>query len=170
MSERILVLDATVLINFAATGRLALLGGVGHCVLTPVVQTEVTHPREQAAIAAALEASWIRPVFPTSAELRRSAQLMEYVGPGEAEAAAVAEARGWVMATDDGAARGRFRGLKVRLAYTGTVGILARLVEAGTLTIGEADRALHEMVEEGYRSPVVSIGVLLSDIPTEELD
>lgn len=65
---------------------------------------------------------------------------------------------GYVL-TDDRAARKTARLLGVRLS--GTLGVLARLVDAGRISVAEADQLLGAMLRSGYRSPISSISELL---------
>lgn len=89
-------------------------------------------------------------------------EIAAAVDAGEAEALATAIQRNGMFASDDGAARrlAEERGVP----YTGSIGILADLVRRGTLSVSEADDWLETwIVQNGYYSPIESVGELLDD-------
>jgi predicted nucleic acid-binding protein len=63
------------------------------------------------------------------------------------------------LATDDLAARRLAQGREVPL--TGTCGILIALVRNDALSLAEANDALLEMIQRGYRSPVGNLDELV---------
>lgn len=82
-------------------------------------------------------------------------QFARQLDPGEAECLSVALSRNCRFLSDDFAAR-RTAELK-GLAVSGTLGVLARLIDAGLLSLAEADDLLAQMIDHGYRSPVRSL-------------
>ena len=59
--------------------------------------------------------------------------------------------RGWLVVTDDRAARQALR--RKGNLFSGTLGVLKLAVESNLVTLGEANSLLHEMIQAGYRSP-----------------
>lgn len=88
-------------------------------------------------------------------------ELARQLDRGEAECLTVALSRNCSLLSDDFAARrmAKLKGLPV----AGTLGVLASLVEAGLLSLTEADDLLAQMIDHGYRSPVRSLENLLAD-------
>jgi predicted nucleic acid-binding protein len=86
-------------------------------------------------------------------------ELSSSLGLGEASCLSVAISRGFVLATDDLAARREAAKRGVRL--TGTLGVLIRLVREGHLSLTAANDILRQMIAWRYRSPVTSLDDLL---------
>ena len=63
--------------------------------------------------------------------------------------------RGCRFLTDDRDARELAR--RLRIPLSGTLGVLARLIDIGCLRLEEADALLAQMIAAGYRSPVPSL-------------
>lgn len=103
----------------------------------------------------ALDWTWL-PVWelePT--DLTRYRQLFISVNAGEAACLTMAVERGCRVFTADRDARKLARHLQIPLS--GTLGVLARLVDSDYLVIGEAAQLLRTMITAGYRSPVTSL-------------
>jgi len=156
-----IVVDNTVLTNFALVGRIDLLrvaiGGRNPCT-TPAVKKEFDEGADRG-LFAPTDIQWLPVVSLTPDEVSRLENLSQGFGDGEAECIVVALARGALLATDDLKTRKHVQqsGGKV----TGTLGILKGLVEDGHLSIEEGDRVLRAMIEEGYFSPVDSLTRLI---------
>jgi predicted nucleic acid-binding protein len=90
-----------------------------------------------------------------AAEMPHYRQFLHRLNAGEAACLAMAIHRGCRVITDDRDAREFAHRLRVPLS--GTLGVLVRLVDIGTLSLKEADAFLARMVAAGYRSPVVSL-------------
>ena len=158
------IFDTTALSNFAAAGRIDLLGkryggkafttvevvdelnkGVkaGYSHLGSVVQQIETNNPE----------GWIHIVVSNSVteQLLRS-QFDQFLGPGEASCLALAISRQMILVTDDLAARRLAEKRKVSL--TGTLGILIAMVRQKAFSLEEANAMLIEMIHQNYRSPV----------------
>jgi predicted nucleic acid-binding protein len=103
---------------------------------------------------------WLARVAITPDERMQFETFHEHLGEGEAACLAVAKTRGYRLATDDKDARRLARQLGISL--TGTIGILAILVKQDQLPLVEGDRFLHEMIASGYRSPLATLGDILS--------
>ncbi len=159
------VVDNTVLSNFCRIGRLDLLNALFDKVyVTYEVREEVLRGQEegygfllQAAneIRAGADA-WLELVgFQSSTEEEAFRRFVETLGYGEASCLTLAQSRGWLILTDD--LRARHLARRSGLALTGTLGILALLVEKGVLDLASGDEVLHQMIAEGYRSPNSSL-------------
>jgi predicted nucleic acid-binding protein len=106
---RIVVTDANIIINLIHAGRLALPGALPpyEFVVPEGVMSEIVDPVQREALEAAITAGHLRRETMTApAELMRYAELREIVGKGEAACLALAESRGWLVASDE---KRRFR-------------------------------------------------------------
>ena len=151
------VLDATVLSNFAYTDDLSLLDALPARVVT--VETVISELR--AGVEDGYEflerATSAIDVVDVESEF---SDLPTDLDPGETHALHVAREHDGTLATDDLAARGAARTLGMPL--TGSVGILVRLVLRDDLTVDEADATLSRWINEvQYHSPVESIREVL---------
>jgi len=103
----------------------------------------------------AVDWTWLLRLELTPAERARADVFSQKLGSGESACIAVAEARGGFVLTDDLAAR-RLAGT-LNLTVIGTLGALDRIVQAGIMTLEQADDLLTEMILRGYRSPISSL-------------
>ncbi len=106
---RVVVTDANVLINLIHVGRLDLLARLPdfEFVVPPEVEAEVAIPEQAAVLKRALDAEEIRrEAFMGTEELGIYAELVQVLGKGESACLAMAEVRGWLVASDE---RRRFR-------------------------------------------------------------
>lgn len=155
VSEAPTVLDTTVLSNFAAVDRIGLLTELPRVATTPVVRDELragadTHQYLTVALDALGED--VPVCSPTKPESELESELTERIDPGEAQALAVAEARGGTIVTDDGDARSLAR--RHDVPVTGSIGVLVRSVERGNLEFDAADQSLKRWIDEyGFRAP-----------------
>ena len=158
----IALLDTTLLSNFAQVRRPDLLrAALGlEAATTPAVLGEL-RAGESLELVPACDWSWLQVLEPTDDERRTAFELARQLDPGEAECLAVALSRNCRFLSDDFAAR-RTAELK-GLTVSGTLGVLVRLVEAGQLSLAEADESLAQMIDQGYRSPVRSLESLQAD-------
>jgi predicted nucleic acid-binding protein len=155
------LLDNTVLSNFSIVCRpdlvrLALAEQVG------ATEQALQEMQEGVAIdkIPACDWDWLARVILTPAEQPHFETLHECLGAGEASSLAVAQERGYRLATDDKDARRLARQLGISL--TGTIGILGMLVRKDEISLIEGDRLLREMVAAGYHSPVSTLEDVLS--------
>lgn len=158
-SPGFLLLDTTVLSNFASVGELTLLREVLkrkelQPLITPQVQVEFQRGVEKG-LFADTDISWIEVIELTEQEAQTFRRLQEVFGQGEAACLAVALERNLPLATDDMMARdvARRRGVII----TGTLGILGWAVKSGLLSLARGDEILKAMREKGYFSPVESL-------------
>lgn len=150
------LLDNTVMSNFAIVRRPDLLRvAFGETLATPQQAFDELQAGIEARKLPPLDWTWL-PVWelePT--ELTRYRQLSISLNAGEAACMTMAVERGCRVLTDDRDARKLAHHLQIPLS--GTLGVLARLVDSDELVIGEADQLLRTMTAAGYRSPVASL-------------
>lgn len=137
------IVDTSCLINFLIVDRMDYFSGLAaHIFVVPNhVVAEVEDAVQRAQLDAALAAGVLTEVEITDpAEIALYAGLRRFLGDGEAACLAVAEARGWVLAADE---KGRLRReVHERLgeaALVNTPGILVAAIQAGILTVDEAE-------------------------------
>lgn len=152
---RVVVTDANVLINLIHTGRLDLLGALPglEFVVPPEVVDEVSVPKQADALARAFEVGQIlRMSFTGTAELEIYAEHVRVIGKGEAACLAMAEVRGWHVASDE---RRRFLRLAEDRLGAGclltTPGIFVLAIRAGLLTIEDADEDKRVLEEHRFK-------------------
>jgi predicted nucleic acid-binding protein len=168
-----IIFDNTVLSNFALAQSFEILRRLyeGRAFICRAVLQEIQagiesgwkYPQLRSrtrlqAVNQAIEAGWLQ--FPDNdvdpsdevLELRLALEYGQRFGAGEAEAMAIARTRGWVLATDDGAARRFAQERSIRL--TGSLGILIKATQQGIVRLTEADALHARMIDEGYRSPL----------------
>ena len=142
---RVVVTDTNILINLIHVGFLDLLSKLpAYTFVVPEeVVKEVSDPRQRQALEEALSCGVLQVVQLTDpAELTAYAQLITFLGNGEAACLSFAEYRNWLIASDE---KKKFR--REALARLGsarmlnTPGILILAIKAGLLTIEEADNA-----------------------------
>lgn len=157
-----IILNATPLTNFALAGRANLLLSLwgGDVYTTPEVLDEY-----QAGVANGKLPAGAWKKLPlirlTSAEEGLMLTMSARLGRGECSCIAAAYQRRGLLVTDDLDARRAARGLSV--AVTGSVGALAACIQAGLLTLQEANLLLAGMIAAGFRSPVSRLDDLLKD-------
>jgi predicted nucleic acid-binding protein len=158
------ILDTTALSNFAAAGRIDLLGKrYGGKAFTTVEVVDELNKGVKAGylhldsvlqqIQTINPAGWIQIMISNSAaeQILRS-QFDQFLGPGEASCLSLAISRQMILVTDDLAARRLAE--KRNVSLTGTLGILIALVRKKALSLKEANAMLTAMIQRHYRSPV----------------
>lgn len=140
------VLDTSVLINFAKVGRLDLLGQLAShsFVVTDHVRGEVSkHYAEQfEAVDAAIAEGII-----TELSVDRPEELSDFgkltaprnLGIGECSAIAVAKNRSLILAIDDNQARKKAKRFHSKLALLSTEELVVSMIKGSILTVEEAD-------------------------------
>ena len=88
-------------------------------------------------------------------ERRVYIDLNGQLGKGEASCIAVADKQGWVVVTDDRAARRVCSQMSV--AVTGTIGIIKASLLDGNISVNQANSILQKMTDSGFYSPVRKI-------------
>ena len=156
----IVLLDNTVMSNFAAVERLDLLrAAFGSGLATSQQAFDELLVGMQRGKLPQLDWSWLPVWSLETVELPYYHQFLSRLNAGEAACLAIAMTRDYRVLTDDRDARELARRLKIPLS--GTLGVLMRLVDIGSLSLHEADALLSQMVAAGYRSPVVSLRDLI---------
>jgi predicted nucleic acid-binding protein len=111
----------------------------------------------------ATDLTWLAVLELSSEEQDLFQEHLKQVNAGEAACLAVAAFRNGRFLTVD--RDGRKLAAQVQIPIGGTLGILARLVKKGALTLEEANDLLDQMMAEGYRSPVSTLDIG-SNLPT----
>jgi predicted nucleic acid-binding protein len=149
----ILLLDNTVLSNFALVNRIELLtNALGNQVATT---SQVIGEFDDGVTKGRLPETrldWIEILVVEAEEESLFGELLARVNAGEASCLAVAARRNGRVLTDDRDARKLAAQLKIPVS--GTLGILLRLVQIDMLTTPEVNEILGQMIAAGYRSPV----------------
>lgn len=152
----IALLDNTVLSNFAVIRRpdLILLALGQEAATTQDVMAEHNMGVELGRIPFS-EWSWL-PILGLG-ELVRPLyhQLRIHLGRGEASCIALAHHGGYRVLTDDRDAR-RIA-MQMQVPVSGTLGLLALLLDSKHLHLTAADQLLQRMIEAGYHSPISSL-------------
>ena len=159
---RIVVTDANIIINLIHAARLALLGALPpyEFVVPEDVVSEVADPVQREALEAAITAGHLRrETIAAPAELTRYAELRQVIGKGEAACLALAESRGWLVASDE---KRRFRrevlgGLGPGRLVT-TPGLFVLAIRAGAMSVEDADQAKAILEQHRFRMPFGSFG------------
>jgi predicted nucleic acid-binding protein len=154
-----LVLNSTVICNFALVGRTEWLSNLwsDQLITTEQVKAELQVGIQLGRIPET-DWSWLTVVQLTEPEMESSRGLVPPLDKGEATCLAVARSRGYAFLTDDRVARREARRWGVPLS--GTIGALVSLIDEGHTSRAEADQALQEMIAVGYHSPVQSLAEL----------
>lgn len=163
-----LVLDTSVLVNFLAVDRLDLLAHYpALCVVTDHVRAEVLdfyHERYQRFQKALADQIILEVRVDRLDELQTFAELSQVkrLGLGECSAIAAAVHRHYHLALDDRRARNEAKRRFPSLTLQGTADIIVTSIEAGLLTLAEAD-AIKEVwaAEHSFRLKIVSFSDLL---------
>lgn len=164
------VVNATVISNFAAVGRLDILARVaGPLRLPPEVYDELVNGRLagygfydnlEDHIQPFAADGWLILTGMTDEELRLSLTLPPTLHSGERACLSIARSRGWGLLTDDRAARRQGREWGIPLS--GTLGALLLAVEDGIFSVEDANQLLRDMIAlANYRSPVTDLNDLL---------
>ena len=159
-------LDASVLINFLILNRVDVLANLPgyRFVVLDAVELEVLRPQQQAVLVAAFEQ---RLLFRVGAaipdELEIFAERRRTMGLGEAACLAAAEARGWMLASDERRAfrriaRGRIGDSRILT----TPGILVLAVRGGVISVEDLRGVAEELERNRFRVPVGAFDGLLS--------
>ncbi len=149
------VCDTCILVNFARIARLDLL--VEHpdyrFVVPEQVLDELTEPGQRVYVDAALADGGLELVVSSDlAEITKAVELRRHMDRGEAVAFAVAEHRGWLIATDEGRRTRRMivEQLGAKRLLT-TPAILLICIRARMLTVATADAIKAELERHRFR-------------------
>lgn len=164
------ITNTTVLSNFAAIGQLKLLRQLFPELYLPTevyeeINTGLADGYEFYTSLVGLihpfnPDGWLKlATFSNDAELKDLAKLPTTLHAGECACLVIARHRGWLLLTDDRAARRQAVRWEIRLS--GTLGCLVLAVERSHCTLTEANAHLHQMIQAGYRSPYTELLPLL---------
>lgn len=101
---RVVIVDANVLINLIHVDRLDLLGSLSdfEFLVPEQVVEKVSNPAHAQRLRRAFDEGHLRSITSTDLdEIRGYAQLLEFMGKGEAACLAIAHARNWLVASDE---------------------------------------------------------------------
>jgi predicted nucleic acid-binding protein len=172
MSEafsRPVVLDATVLSNFASTDSITWLTATFDGLMTvPAVKNELRRGTEVGyeyltSALGAIENGEIT-IDEAATEVLEQAypKIRDRLDPGEAEALVAADRIEGTLVTDDGTARQLASSHEIEL--TGSIGLLVRGIIQDELTVETANSWLQTWVDErSYYAPVESVSDVLPD-------
>jgi predicted nucleic acid-binding protein len=160
------LVNTTVLSNFAAVGRLPLLRSVfGELYIAQGVFEEVQAGLDEGyTFYAGLETEihpfhedgWLHLI---TMEGREELELLQSMPPklhrGEAMSLAIARCWGWRFLTDDRAARHKADELGISKA--GTLAVLAQAADRSLITLEQGNHLLQEMIVHHYQSPVTDL-------------
>jgi predicted nucleic acid-binding protein len=162
------VTDANVLINLIHAGRLDLLGALTafEFVVPEHVIVEITEPAQRQALEIALTRGALRKQSITDPkELAIYAELRRIMGSGEAACLAMAEERGWLIASDE---KRRFRREVIARLGEGrlvtTAGLFVIAIRANVISIGDADQAKEILERHRFRMAFRSFRELLEPL------
>jgi predicted nucleic acid-binding protein len=163
------LIDATVLSNLAAVGRLDLLSLLRDTLfLASAVYEEIQQGLEEgyaflANVDQALDSGLLALItLENEGEWRQYRAMPDKLQRGEAMSLAIARRRGWRFLTDDRAAR--MQASRLGVSYSGTLGLLRYAVQKGHLTLEEGNTLLAGMIARArYRSPVSDLRALLEE-------
>jgi predicted nucleic acid-binding protein len=151
----VILLDTTVLSNFAHIERLDLLRlALPDAATTPHVLVELERGISSGHLPTS-DWGWLDAVELTPSEETSLVHVRLVLNDGEASCIAVALERKASLFSDDLDARRYAQRHGIRIS--GTLGVLSLLVKRKHLTMAEADDCLEQMIAHGYRSPVRSL-------------
>lgn len=166
-SVTVVVTDANILINFMRAEHLSLLGALTsfEFVIPEEVVAEITNPVQREQLEAALTRGELHTfVLEDTTELTIYAELRHVMGKGEAACLALAEVRGWIVASDE---KKRFRReVRARLGegrLVTTAGLFVLAIRAGLLSVEEADQAKEMLERHRFRMKFPSFRDLIED-------
>jgi len=144
-----IVLNTTVLSNFAYIDQLWVVAGLSGICAVPVVRKELehgvdNHPYLQSALDVLVDEIPVATISDTVAN--REAIVGGHLDPGEAQAFALADAHDVRLLTDDGDARSFAKDQGVTVV--GSVGVLLAAIDAGKIDEVTADEWLSTWIDE----------------------
>jgi predicted nucleic acid-binding protein len=148
-----LLLDNTVLSNFALIARVDLLiEAMGDQISTPPQVIDEFNEGVARGRLPQVGLDWLEVVSLEADEEALYQELTGRLNAGEAACLAVAAHRGGRVLTDDRDAR--ILAAQIKIPISGTLGSLLRLIRMQALTLSEANELLSQMIAHGYRSLV----------------
>jgi len=159
------VTDTSILINLFHTGHLNLLGQLPgfHFVIPDEVISEVTQAEQVSLVEDALSRGVIfRESIADPEELEIFGDLSQILGIGEAACLALAQSRGWIVASDE--RRVFLREAQSRLGsgrILNTPGLYLLCIRGGLITVEDADAAKATLEQRRFRMVFASFRDLL---------
>lgn len=169
--RQVVLLDSSVLINFLVIGRLGLLVDHPHYrfLITGHVRSEILDGNQRRRLRAALHRQEFEiTVIDDLDELQTFGQLSQggTLGPGECAVLAAARHRGLMVAVDDKLAKRTAEKLVGAAYVLDTVTIICSLIEAGALTVREADKFIGTWSRNNFTPTCRSFAELISPDPS----
>jgi predicted nucleic acid-binding protein len=165
---RVVVMDTNILINLCHVERLDLLGALPEYafVVPPEVVSEVSDLQQRQRLQDALKRDDLREeVLTDPTELAVYAELRRIMGTGEAACLALAEHRGWLLASDE---KRRFRREALTRLGEGrlvtTAGLLVLGIRAGLLSVEAADAVKAALEQHRFRMTFGSFREMFNDL------
>ncbi|HEX6898557.1 MAG TPA: hypothetical protein VF789_02545 [Thermoanaerobaculia bacterium] len=164
--ERLVLVDANVLINLSKVSRLDLLGALADLdfCAPPEVLVEVVNEPGKTLVGRCLDDGHLRELrFSTVAELALFTELRKIMGMGEAACLSLAFHRGALLASDE--KRVFRREAEARLGsgrLLNTPGLLVLAIRRGILTIDEADELKRHLEAKQFKMTFGSFREFLS--------
>ena len=155
----ILLLDNTVLSNFASVERMDLLYRVVGRGAVPLQVFQELQQGIKKGLLPPVDVSRLQVLEPTPEEEVDYNRLRQKLNRGEAACLAIAAHRKARVLTDDRDAR--ILAGRMGIPVSGTLGVLVQLVRSGSSTLDEADRLLEAMIRQGYWAPISKLQDLL---------
>lgn len=171
-----IISNTTVLSNFAALGRLDLIRQLFGALYIPTevyeeIQDGLTEGYqfyagiEQQTYPLA-EDGWLHLTSMADDELRLFGAMPAGLHRGEAACLAIARQRGWLLLSDDRAARAEAARQGVRVS--GSIGCLVRAVERGLVALEQGNAWLESLIALGYHSPIADLAALIKSQTSNE--
>lgn len=165
-----IISNTTVLSNFAAIDQLEILRKLfGRLYLPTQVYDEIRAGLEEGyhfyneipqQIYPFKDDGWLNLISVTGEDEIRSLQnLPKSLHAGEAACLTIAHHRGWLLLTDDQAARKT--AVQWDISLSGSIGCLVLAAEKNIYSLDEANNYLHQMIQAGYRSPSTDLSLFL---------
>jgi predicted nucleic acid-binding protein len=155
----ILILDNTVLSNFAVVKRLDLLVTALGTQLSAPTLVLVEFQRGMALERVPVSSlGFLQELVLQPEEIPLYEEFLEHLNAGESACLAIAYHRHGRVLTDDRDARKI--AAQRQIPISGTLGIWQRLLTQKQITLQEADSYLQQMIVHGYRSPVSTLADL----------
>lgn len=157
-----ILIDNTVLSNFALIGELALLKD--YCKDRGATTGEVLAEFERGineGIFTDIQLGWLNKLdLEDPKEVSLFANLSKRLGAGEASCLAIAIHRGYDLLTDDMAVRKL--ALRQGIRLSGSIGVLLELIGTGRINLETGNKILKGFIKYGYFSPVGRLDELLN--------
>jgi predicted nucleic acid-binding protein len=160
-----ILLDNTVLSNFALAGVLELL-----CLFVGNKGATTDHVTAEFSIGVDIgvlpesDLTWLKIVQVRSRrEKALFRSLRKELDIGEASCLAIAITRKFDFLSDDGDAR--VIALREGVRLSGSIGVLLTLVQSGRIDLKRANNVLNDFIRHGYYSPIKCLDLLLKAKP-----